>query len=48
MAQWSGRLIFGLPPGEAAVHPSEENGLHELYFMCDGRKAEMTSPAERR
>jgi catechol 2,3-dioxygenase-like lactoylglutathione lyase family enzyme len=36
-------LIFGLPPGEAAFHPSEENGLHELYFMCDGLKAEMAS-----
>jgi len=28
-----GRLIFALPPGEAAFHPSEENGLHEPYFM---------------
>jgi hypothetical protein len=30
-----GWLIFGLPPAEVAVHPSPENGLHELYFMCD-------------
>jgi hypothetical protein len=30
-----GWLIFGLPPSEIAVHPAEENGAHELYFMCD-------------
>jgi hypothetical protein len=30
-----GWLIFGLPPAEIAVHPSERNDLHELYFMCD-------------
>jgi hypothetical protein len=30
-----GWLIFGLPPAEVAVHPSEENGVHELYFMTD-------------
>jgi catechol 2,3-dioxygenase-like lactoylglutathione lyase family enzyme len=30
-----GWLIFGLPPAELAVHPSDENSLHELYFMCD-------------
>jgi catechol 2,3-dioxygenase-like lactoylglutathione lyase family enzyme len=35
-----GWLIFGLPPAEAAFHPSEE-GAHELYFMCDDLKAEM-------
>jgi hypothetical protein len=28
-------LIFGLPPAEVAVHPSEENDVHELYLMCD-------------
>jgi catechol 2,3-dioxygenase-like lactoylglutathione lyase family enzyme len=28
-----GWLIFGLPPGELAVHPGE-NGHHELYLMC--------------
>jgi catechol 2,3-dioxygenase-like lactoylglutathione lyase family enzyme len=32
-----GWLIFALPPGEAAFHPSDENGLQELYFMCDDR-----------
>lgn len=30
-----GWLIFGLPPAEIAVHPDEENGAHELYFMCE-------------
>ena len=30
-----GWLIFGLPPAEVAVHPSDENGRHELYLMCD-------------
>jgi hypothetical protein len=30
-----GWLIFGLPPAELAVHPSERNDVHELYFMCD-------------
>jgi hypothetical protein len=30
-----GWLIFGLPPSELAVHPSEENDHHELYLMCD-------------
>lgn len=30
-----GWLIFGLPPAEVAVHPSERGGSHELYLMCD-------------
>lgn len=38
-----GWLIFALPPGEAAFHPAEENGAHELYFMCDDLKAEMAA-----
>ncbi len=42
-----GWLIFALPPGEAAFHPSEENDLHELYFMCDDLQAEMTSLAKK-
>jgi hypothetical protein len=24
-----------LPPGEVAVHPADNNNIHELYFMCD-------------
>jgi catechol 2,3-dioxygenase-like lactoylglutathione lyase family enzyme len=42
-----GWLIFALPPSEAAFHPSQENGLHELYFMCDDLKAEMASLAKK-
>jgi catechol 2,3-dioxygenase-like lactoylglutathione lyase family enzyme len=42
-----GWLIFALPPGEAAFHPSDENGSHELYFMCDGLKTEMASLAKK-
>lgn len=38
-----GWLVFALPPGEAAFHPSDENGGHELYFMCDSLKDEMAS-----
>lgn len=40
-----GWLIFALPPGEAAFHPSDENGAYELYFMCDDLKAEKASLA---
>jgi hypothetical protein len=30
-----GWLIFGLPPAEVAVHPSDKNDEHEFYLMCD-------------
>jgi hypothetical protein len=30
-----GWLIFGLPPAEVAIHPSNENGMQEFYLMCD-------------
>ena len=30
-----GWLIFGLPPSEVAVHPSDKNDTHEFYLMCD-------------
>jgi catechol 2,3-dioxygenase-like lactoylglutathione lyase family enzyme len=36
-------LIFALPPAEAAFHPSDENDRHELYFMCDDLKAEISA-----
>ncbi len=42
-----GWLIFALPPGEAAVHPSDESGPHELYFMCEDLKTEMASLAKK-
>ena len=38
-----GWLIFALPSAEAAVHPSDESGVHELYFMCDDLKTEIAS-----
>src|SRR5262245_52073760 len=34
-----GWLIFGLPPAEVAVHPSDKNDVHEFYLMCDDVKA---------
>jgi hypothetical protein len=34
-----GWLIFGLPPGEVAVHPSNKNDVHEFYLMCDDVEA---------
>jgi len=34
-----GWLIFALPPAELAFHPSEENGVHEFYLMCDDVRA---------
>jgi hypothetical protein len=40
-----GWLIFTLPPGEAAFHPSDTNGPHELYFICDDVRAEIASLA---
>jgi catechol 2,3-dioxygenase-like lactoylglutathione lyase family enzyme len=43
-----GWLIFALPPTEAAFHPSEENGLHELFLMCDDLPAEMASLNEKK
>jgi hypothetical protein len=42
-----GWLIFALPPGEAAFHPSDENGAHELYFISDDLKAEIASLAKK-
>jgi len=34
-----GWLIFGLPPAEVAVHPSDKNDVHEFYLMCDDIEA---------
>ena len=36
-----GWLIFGLPPAEVAIHPSDRNDVHELYLMCDDVEAFM-------
>jgi predicted enzyme related to lactoylglutathione lyase len=30
-----GWLIFALPPAELAAHPTDGDGHHELYLMCD-------------
>ena len=42
-----GWLIFALPPAEAAFHPSDGDGVHELYFMCDDLKAEIAAFAKK-
>jgi len=42
-----GWLIFALPPAEAAIHPAEDNGRHELYFMCDDLNAEILALGEK-
>ena len=36
-------LIFALPPAELAVHPSEQDAVHELYLMCDDLQAELAT-----
>jgi hypothetical protein len=36
-----GWLIFGLPPAEVAVHPSDRNDIHEFYLTCDDIEAFM-------
>jgi catechol 2,3-dioxygenase-like lactoylglutathione lyase family enzyme len=38
-----GWLIFALPPSELAVHPGEEHRKHELYWMCEDLKAEISA-----
>jgi catechol 2,3-dioxygenase-like lactoylglutathione lyase family enzyme len=42
-----GWLIFALPPAEAAFHPGEKNGVHELYLLCDDLKSEMAALAKK-
>ncbi len=42
-----GWLIFALPPAEIAVHPAEDNDRHELYFMCDDLRAEISTLGEK-
>jgi hypothetical protein len=41
-----GWLIFGLPPAEVAVHPSDENDVHEFYLMCDDVETFIEAMAE--
>ena len=40
-----GWLIFALPPAEAAFHPNDRNGPHELFLMCDDLEGEMKALA---
>jgi hypothetical protein len=42
-----GWLIFGLPPSELAVHPSDRNDRHELYLMCEDIEALVAAVFER-
>jgi catechol 2,3-dioxygenase-like lactoylglutathione lyase family enzyme len=42
-----GWLIFALPPTEAAIHPAESSGRHELYFMCRDIAASVAALAAR-
>jgi catechol 2,3-dioxygenase-like lactoylglutathione lyase family enzyme len=42
-----GWLIFALPPGELGVHPTDGEGQHELYLMCDDLEATMAELADR-
>ena len=44
----TGWLIFGLPPAEVAVHPSNKNDVHEFYLMCDDIEALTTEMRKRR
>lgn len=37
-----GWLLFEVPPSEIAFHPSDNNDVHELYFMCDDIEAFVT------
>jgi catechol 2,3-dioxygenase-like lactoylglutathione lyase family enzyme len=38
-----GWLIFALPTAEAAVHPAEAGGRHEMYLMCDDVEGEIAA-----
>lgn len=42
-----GWLIFGLPPSEIAVHPAEESGSQELFFIVED-VAEFVSQMKKR
>src|SRR5579863_6145992 len=42
-----GWLIFALPPAEAAFHPTEDQGRHELYLMCDDLHSEIVALGEK-
>ncbi len=37
-----GWLIFALPPAELGIHPTDGNGHHELYLMCEDIQVTVT------
>jgi hypothetical protein len=43
-----GWLIFGLPPAEVAIHPADEDNVHEFYLTSDDIKAFVTQMAKER
>jgi catechol 2,3-dioxygenase-like lactoylglutathione lyase family enzyme len=40
-----GWLIFAAPPAELAVHPTDGDGYHQLYLMCDDINATLAELA---
>lgn len=42
-----GWLIFALPPGEIAVHPTEDESRAEFYLMCDDVDTEIARLKEK-
>ena len=44
----NGRLMFGLPPSEVAIHPAKENDVHEFYLMCADVEAFVQAMGRRR
>lgn len=42
-----GWLILQLPPAEVAVHPTDADQKHELYFMCDSVDATVAELKEK-
>jgi hypothetical protein len=36
-------LIFALPPSELGIHPTRDDGSHELYLMCDNIEATLAA-----
>ena len=43
-----GWLIFGLPPAEVAIHPSQKNNEHEFYVMVADIKQFIASMKKRK
>jgi len=41
-----GFTIYGLPPSEVAIHPSDKNDVHEFHLMCDDVDATIATLAK--